>query len=102
MGINVPGPRSSIKSSRETRSASTLLCIYSSGMRRRGNQLVIYDPLTPRLGARWRCCRCIKDRDGERNVALHAFCKEKKKKKRERETWGGLSWQAREKYYRKV
>lgn len=99
MGINVPGPRSSIKSSRETRSASTLLCIYSSGMRRRGNQLVIYDPLTPRLGARW---RCIKDRDGERNVALHAFCKEKKKKKKERETWGGLSWQAREKYYRKV
>lgn len=53
-------------------------------MRRRGNQLVIYDPLTPRLDARWRCCRCIKDRDGERNVALHAFCKEKKKKKRER------------------
>lgn len=101
MGINVPDPRSSIKSSRETRSASTLLCIYSSGLRRRGNQLVIYDPLTPRLDARWRCCRCTEDRDGKRNVnvALHAFCK-KEKKKKEREMWGDLSWQ--EKYNRKV
>lgn len=47
---------------------------------------MIYDPLTPRLDARWRCCRCTEDRDGKRNVnvALHAFCKKEKKKKRER------------------
>lgn len=94
MGINVPDPRSSIKSSRETRSAPTLLCIYSSGLRRRGNQLVIYDPLTPRRDAGWRCRRCSKDRDGKRNVnvaALHAFCKKEKK----RNVGRGRVWRGR-------
>lgn len=44
---------------------------------------MIYDPLTPRRDAGWRCRRCSKDRDGKRNVnvaALHAFCKKEKKR----------------------
>lgn len=52
---------------------------------------MIYDPLTPRRDAGW---RCSKDRDGKRNVnvaALHAFCKKGKK----RSVGRGRVWRGR-------